>query len=111
MGWRAGIAVSGIAVALLGAGCEEAGQRGAREALQTYLRSLPDDGGYSVSDVHCTRSGRYGYFEAVRTRRYFCIARVEESGDCDLFRVDARADGSAAVRLVRCGAGCVLPAG
>ena len=92
-------------------GCEESGQRGAREALQTHLRTLPDDGGYRVSDVHCTHGGRYVYFQSVRTSRYFCTARVAEGGDCDLFRVDARPDGTAAVTRIRRGAGCVLPAG
>jgi hypothetical protein len=110
VGWRAGAAVTGLALALVGAGCEEAGQQGARKALQAYLRALPEEGGYRVSDVHCTRNGRYAYFQSVRTKRYFCAAR-REGGDCDLFRVDARADGSAAVVLVRRGAGCVLPAG
>jgi hypothetical protein len=103
-------AVSACALLLL-TGCEEAGQRGAREALQAHLRRLPGDGGYHVSDVHCTRGGRYAYFGSVRTTRYFCIARLADGGDCDLFQVDARPDGSAAVTRVRRGAGCVLPAG
>lgn len=112
MGLRTGAAVSGAALALVvGTGCEEAGQQGAREAVQAYLRALPGHGGYVVSDVHCTRAGRYAFFQSVRTKRYFCIARLEESGDCDLFRADARPDGSAAITLVRRGAGCVLPAG
>jgi hypothetical protein len=110
MSWRAGVAASGVVLALAGAGCEEPGQHGARRALETYLRALPAEGGYVVSDVHCTHSGRYGYFQSVRTKRYFCTARLE-AGDCDLYRVDARDDGSAAVALVRRGAGCVLPAG
>ncbi len=110
MSWSTGAAVSAVALALF-AGCEEAGQRGAREALQAHLRGLPADGGYRVSDVHCTHSGRYGYLQSVRTTRYFCIARLRQSGDCDLFRVDARHDGSASVTRVRHGAGCVLPAG
>ena len=91
-------------------GCEEAGQRGARESLQAHLRALPDHGGYSRSDVHCTHGGRYAYFQAVRTKRYFCTARLEESGDCDLFQVDARPDGSAQITVVRRSGGCVLPA-
>lgn len=111
MGLNRGAAVSAVVLVLFGVGCEEAGQQGAREALQAHLRKLPDSGGYSVSDVHCTRSGRYGYFQAVRTKRYFCTARLQQSGDCDLLQVDARADGSAHVTLVRRGAGCVLPAG
>ena len=92
-------------------GCEEAGQHGAGQALRAHLRALPADGGYRVSDIHCTHSGRIAYFQSVRTKRYFCIARVQRSGDCDLFRVDARADGSASVLLVKPAAGCVLPAG
>jgi len=112
MGWRTGAAVSGIALALVvGTGCEEAGQQGARESVQAYLRTLPDHGRYRVSDVHCTHSGRYGYFQAVRTKRYFCTVRLEEGGDCDLFQADARPDGSANITLVRRSAGCVLPAG
>jgi len=99
-----------LAVVLL-TGCEEAGQKGAREALQANLRTLPADGGYRVSDVHCTHGGRYAYFQSVRTSRYFCTARLADGGDCDLFRVDARPDGTAAVLRVRRGAGCVLPAG
>jgi hypothetical protein len=110
-GWRAGILASGVALALIGAGCEEAGQRGAREAVQAYLRTLPADGGYSASDVHCTHGGRYGYFQTVRTKRYFCTARLNGGGDCGLFRADALANGSASVTLVRRSAGCVLPAG
>jgi hypothetical protein len=107
-----GLAVSGVVFALvLGTGCEEAGQQGAREAVQAYLRTLPDRDAYSVSDVHCTRGGRYAYFQAVRTKRYFCTARLEEGGDCDLFQADARPDGSAHITLVRRSAGCVLPAG
>ena len=110
MGWKWRAGLSAVVLVLVGAGCEEAGQRGAREGLQAHLRTLPGSGGYVVSDVHCTHSGREAYFQAVRTKRYFCAARVQ-SGDCDLFRVDARADGSAHVTLVRRGAGCVLPAG
>jgi hypothetical protein len=98
-----------VAAALLAVGCEEAGQSGARRALQAYLQTLPAARGYRPSDVHCTRGGRYAYFQAVRTRRYFCIARFQ-SGGCDLFQVDARKDGSAHVGLVRRDAGCVLPA-
>jgi hypothetical protein len=107
---RARVAAAAAVAIVFLTGCEEAGQRGAREALQAHLRGLPGDGGYRVSDVHCTRGGRV-YFQSVRTSRYFCTARVAEGGDCDLFRVDARADGTAAITRVRRAAGCVLPAG
>ena len=83
----------------------------AKRVQMPGFRRLPGDGGYHVSDVHCTRGGRYAYFGSVRTTRYFCIARLADGGDCDLFQVDARPDGSAAVTRVRRGAGCVLPAG
>ena len=106
--WRAA-ALLGAAVMVLTA-CEESGQRGAREALQAHLRTLAGDGGYRVSDVHCTHGGRF-YFQSVRTARYFCTARAADGGDCDLFRVDARPDGTAAIARVRRSAGCVLPAG
>ena len=102
-------ALLGVALVIL-TGCEESGQRGARGALQAHLRTLPDDGGYVVSDVHCTRGARV-YFQSVRTSRYFCTARVANDGDCDLFRVDALRDGTAAIVRVRRSAGCVLPAG
>src|SRR5262249_30892037 len=102
-------ALTGVAVPVL-TGCGDSGARGARAALPAHLRPLPDDGGYRVSDVHCTHGGRV-YFQPVRTTRYFCTARVAESGDCDLFRVDARRDGSALVTPVRRAAGCVLPGG
>jgi hypothetical protein len=98
-----------VVALMLATACEEAGQRGARRALQTQLRTLPAAGGYKVSDVHCTRAARYAYVQTVRTKRYFCTARLE-SGGCDLFRVDARTDGSAAFALVRRDSGCVLPA-
>ena len=61
--------------------------------------------------MHCTRNGRYAIFQSVRTKRYYCTARLASGGDCDLFRVDARPDGTAAVLRVRQSAGCVLPAG
>jgi len=96
---------------LVATGCEEAGQRGARKALQSHLESLPGSGGYDVGAVHCTRNGRYAIFQSVRTKRYYCTARQTESGDCDLFRVDARPDGSAAILRVKQDAGCVLPVG
>ncbi len=99
-----------VAAVVFLTGCEEAGQKGAREALQARLRTLPADGGYRLSDVHCTHGGRV-YFQSVRTSRYYCTVRVADGGDCDLFRVDALPDGTAAVLRVRRGAGCVLPAG
>ena len=105
------MAISAVAFAF-GAGCgEQAGQQDAREFVQAHLRSLPEAGSYRVSDVHCTHSGRLAYFQAVRTTRYFCIARLEQGGDCDLFRVDVEGDGSAKVTLAKPSAGCVLPAG
>jgi hypothetical protein len=110
---RTGVAVA-VAAAVLALGesaCEEAGQEGAREVVEAYLRARPDARDYSLSDVHCTRSGRIGYIQSVRTRRYFCIARLAGSGDCDLFQADALTDGTAKVARVKRRAGCVLPAG
>lgn len=109
-GWKALAVASGAVLSLAGTGCEEAGQRGARQAVEAHLRALPT-ARYDVTDIHCTHGGRYGYFQAVRTKRYFCTVRVERSGDCDIFQADALPDGSARVTLVRRSAGCILPAG
>jgi hypothetical protein len=109
---RRAVALAAVAaLTLLATGCEEPGQHGAREAVETHLRALPDRARYGDLSVHCTHDARYGYFGSARTRRYFCTARVEASGDCDLFQADALVDGTARVVLVRRDAGCVLPAG
>jgi hypothetical protein len=98
-----------IVVAATLAGCEDASQRGARQALQAKLRRLPDEGGYRADDVHCTRDARV-VLNAVRTTRYFCTA-PRPGGDCDWFRVDARKDLPPRIVLARRNAGCVLPGG
>jgi hypothetical protein len=91
------------------AGCEDASQRDARRALQAKLRQLPDEGGYLADDVHCTHDARV-VLDPVRTTRYYCTA-PRPGGDCDWFRVDARASRPPRIVLVRRNAGCVLPAG
>jgi hypothetical protein len=92
------------------AGCGDASERGAREAVQTYLRRLPDEGGYDADRVRCTPSARV-VLDPVRTTRAFCAAPRRDGGDCDWFRVDARKDGPPVIVLARRNAGCVLPAG
>ena len=100
--------VVGVATALLLAGCEDAQQRSAREALQAYLRSLPDDGGYRVDATQCTSSPRIGYVNVVANYRFLCAGHRKD-GLCDRFRVTLRNHRSAIVVLVLRDAGCVLP--
>ena len=104
----AAVALTVVAAGL--AGCGDAAEHGAREAVQAYLRRLPDEGGYRADGVRCTHSGRM-LLDPVRTTRAFCAAPKRRGGDCDWFRIDARKDRAPVVVLIRRDAGCVLPAG
>lgn len=108
---RRGILLLGVVVLVLATACEEASQKGARKVVQARLRALPNASDYDISNVHCTRTARIGYISAVRTKRYFCMARLAGSADCDLFRVDARQGIPPDVTRVRESAACELPAG
>jgi len=92
------------------AGCADASERDAREAVQTYLRRLPDEGGYQADRVRCTHGGRI-VLDPVRTTRAFCAAPRQLGGDCDWFRIDARKGRPPLIVLARRDAGCVLPGG
>jgi hypothetical protein len=107
---RHAAAAAGAVVLLLTlTACEDASQRDARHVVQAYLERLPSNG-YRTDDVHCTRAARL-VLNPVTTKRFLCTAPQRGTGDCDWFRVDARADGGARVVLVRRNAGCVLPSG
>lgn len=91
-------------------GCEDAQQRSARESLQTYLRSLPNDGGYQIDATRCTPSGRVAFVNVVATSVFFCLAH-RETGVCDRFQVRLQRHRAAEVILVRRDASCVLSLG
>jgi hypothetical protein len=104
----AAVALTVVAAGL--AGCGDASERGAREAVQAYLSRLPDEGGYRADRVRCTQTGRM-LLDPVRTTRAFCAAPKRRGDDCDWFQIDARKDRPPVIVLVRRDAGCVLPAG
>jgi hypothetical protein len=104
----AGLAL--IALVLLVAGCEDARQRSARESLQTYLRGLPNEGGYRVDATRCSPSGRVAFVNVVATTLFICVVHRTD-GVCDRFDVRVSRDRPAVVVLARRDAGCVVTLG
>ena len=104
----AGLALASLVLLL--AGCEDSQQRSARESLQAYLRTLPDDGGYRVGASRCTPSGRVAFVNVVATSLFICVAHRAD-GVCDRFDVRLRRHGPAVIVLARRDAGCVLTLG
>lgn len=99
-----------VVFALVLAGCNDVQQNSARKSLETYLRALPDDGGYDVGSARCTSSARSGFVNVIPTSLFVCQAH-RRNGVCDRFRVTLRRHGPAMVVLGRRDAGCVLPLG
>jgi hypothetical protein len=104
------LVVGVAAAALLLTGCEDAQQRNARQELQAYLRSLPNDGGYRVDATQCMSSPRLGYVNVVPIAQFVCAGHRTD-GLCDEFTVTLRKHGAARVVLRQGDSGCVLPQG
>ncbi|MEP6892320.1 MAG: hypothetical protein ABI927_00945 [Gaiellaceae bacterium] len=100
--------VSGVACALVLAGCNDVQQSSARRSLEAYLHALPDDGGYAVGQTRCTSSAHVGFVNVVATSLFICQAHRRD-GICDRFRVVLRRHGPATITRGRRDAGCVLP--
>jgi hypothetical protein len=99
-----------VAGALVLAGCEDVQQRSARRSVETYLRELPDQGGYDVGSTRCTTSARVGLVNVIATSGFVCLTH-RRNGICDRFQVVLRRHGPTIVTLGRRDAGCVLPVG
>jgi hypothetical protein len=99
-----------LTCALVLAGCNDVQQSSARQSLETYLRALPDDGGYDVGSTRCSASARTGFVNVVATSLFICQAH-RRNGICDRFRVVLRRHGPATVTTGRRDAGCVLSLG
>jgi hypothetical protein len=97
-----------LACVLVLAGCNDVQQSSARDALETYLRALPDDGGYDVGSTRCTGSARTGFVNVVPTSKFVCLSH-RRGGICDRFQVTLRRHGPATVKLGRLDTGCILP--
>jgi hypothetical protein len=87
---------------LSGCNAERPEQAAARQAVEAHLTGLR---GYEGT-VRCTRNPR-PWFVSQQATVFICAARRED-GDCDWFRVTARAP-SLRVALDRERGGCVLP--
>ena len=99
-----------VSCAVVLAGCNDVQQSSARRSLETYLRAMPDDGGYDVGATRCTSSAHQGFVQVVPTSLFVCQAHRRD-GSCDRFQVRLRRHGPPTVTLGRRDAGCVLPLG
>ena len=88
-----------IALALLAAGCEDAGQHAARRAVEAQV------GG---GRTQCTRTARE-YVQTIPTKLYVCIVKGQD-GRCDEYAA-IRRQGGFDVRPRRKGVDCLLPIG
>ena len=75
-----------VAGALVLAGCEDVQQRSARRSVETYLRALPDEGGYDVGTTRCTTSARMGFVNVIATSGFVCLTH-RRNGICDRFQI------------------------
>jgi len=107
---RVAACFSVLACALVLAGCNDVQQNSARQSLETYLRALPDDGGYDVGSTRCSASARTGFVNVVATSLFVCQAH-RRNGICDRFQVVLHRHGPATVTRGRRDAGCVLSLG
>lgn len=107
---RVVLALVVVSGALLAAGCggaEDATQRFAREAVESYVAH---DEAYDAGDVRCTGNPRPWYVEE-QAKVVICAVRRTKGG-CDWFRVDLvplATRVTTRIRLDQPDAGCVLP--
>ena len=108
---RVVLALTVACAALLATGCggaEDATQRFARKAVESYVAN---DDAYDASGVHCTGNPRPWFVERQATVVVCAVRRTE--GGCDWFRVELIPEATrvtSKVRLDEPNAGCVLPA-
>ena len=100
--------LSAATCVLVLAGCNDVQQSAARKALESYLRFLPDDGGYDVSSTRCTGSAHTGVVNVVPTSLFICLSH-RRNGICDRFEVTLRRHGPGTVQRGPRDVGCVLP--
>jgi hypothetical protein len=95
-------------LALIAAGCQDAQQRQAEHAVESYLRRSGAEG-YDLPKTHCTRVARM-VAQQLETRIFFCRVPTGGPARCDQFRATVRKRDFTVV-LIRRGIDCIQPLG